>query len=150
MTDCNRLERSAGKTNSAKRTQHSLLQCLHSVAPRSKHGVSHPFHTVITIVLLGVPTDHTITEILKRISIKDLQNGFRNLFFAIGRWRISCIWRRTRSTEDKHVFRSGALGEVWTFLTGMAGAVVRLTEKERTLREGRERLRAKPQNARQM
>jgi hypothetical protein len=53
--------------------------------------------------------------------------------------------------EDKHVFRSAALGEVWTFLTGMAGAVVRLTKKkERTLREVREQLRAKHQNARQM
>ncbi|MDR0521242.1 MAG: hypothetical protein LBH00_05245 [Planctomycetaceae bacterium] len=55
------------------------------------------------------------------------------------------------SGEDKHVFRNAALGEVWTFLTGMAGAVVRLTKKkERTLREVREQLRAKPQNARQM
>jgi hypothetical protein len=43
------------------------------------------------------------------------------------------------------------LGEVWTFLTEMAGTVVRLTKKkDRTLREVRERLRAKPQNARQM
>ncbi|MDR0522338.1 MAG: hypothetical protein LBH00_10875 [Planctomycetaceae bacterium] len=40
------------------------------------------------------------------------------------------------SGEDKHVFRNAALGKVWTFLTGMAGAVVRLTKKEdRTLRE---------------
>ncbi|MDR0521788.1 MAG: transposase family protein [Planctomycetaceae bacterium] len=32
-----------------------LLQCLHSVPdPRSKHGVSHPFHTVIAIVIPGL------------------------------------------------------------------------------------------------
>jgi hypothetical protein len=122
----------------------------HSVpAPRSKHGVSHPFHTVITIVILGVPTDHTIAEILKRISIKDLQNNFRNLFFAIGR-RCLHSEKDKEYGADQHVFRSAALGDVWTFLTGMAGAVVRLTKKERTLREVRERLRAKPQNARQM
>jgi hypothetical protein len=77
--------------------------------------------------------------------------AFRNLFFAIGRWRIACIWRREEYGADKHVFWSAALGKVWTFLTGMAGAVVRLTKKkEHTLREVREQLRAKPQNARQM
>jgi hypothetical protein len=42
-----------------------LLQCLHSVPdPRSKHGVSHPFHTVITIVIPGLPAGiSTIAEI---------------------------------------------------------------------------------------
>ncbi|MDR0520893.1 MAG: hypothetical protein LBH00_03460 [Planctomycetaceae bacterium] len=119
-----------------------LLQCLHSVAPRSKHSVSHPFHTVIPGLPAGISPISPIAEILKRISIKDLQNDFRNLFFAIGRRRIACIRRRTRRA---------ALGEVWTFLTEMAGTVVRLTKKkDRTLREVRERLRAKPQNARQM
>ncbi|MDR0520401.1 MAG: hypothetical protein LBH00_00960 [Planctomycetaceae bacterium] len=42
---------------------------------------------------------------------------------------------KQREPDDKHVFRSTALGEVWTFLTGMAGTVVRLTKKDRTLRE---------------
>jgi predicted transposase YbfD/YdcC len=32
---------------------------------------------------------------------------------------------KEESGEDKHVFRNAVLGEVWTFLTGMAGAVVR-------------------------
>jgi predicted transposase YbfD/YdcC len=65
----------------------------------------------------------------------------------------NCLHLETdkESGEDKHVFRNAALGKVWTFLTGMAGAVVRLTKKEEgTLREVREQLRAKPQNARQM
>ncbi|MDR0522303.1 MAG: transposase family protein, partial [Planctomycetaceae bacterium] len=55
-----------------------LLQCLRRVPdPRSKHGVSHTFHTVIAIVIPGLPAGiSTIAEILERISIKDLQNAF--------------------------------------------------------------------------
>jgi hypothetical protein len=42
-----------------------LLQCLRRVPdPRSKHGVSHPFHTVIAIVIRGLPAGiSTIAEI---------------------------------------------------------------------------------------
>ncbi|MDR0521475.1 MAG: transposase family protein [Planctomycetaceae bacterium] len=63
---------SSSETSAAAR----LLQCFRRVpAPRSKHGVSHPFHTVITIVIPGLPAGISpIAEILKRISIKDLQD----------------------------------------------------------------------------
>ncbi|MDR0521830.1 MAG: hypothetical protein LBH00_08285 [Planctomycetaceae bacterium] len=58
---------------------------------------------------------------------------------------------KEESGEEKHVFRSAALGEVWTFLTGMTGAVGASDEEERAHFTGSgEQLRAKPQNARQM
>ncbi|MDR0520418.1 MAG: hypothetical protein LBH00_01045 [Planctomycetaceae bacterium] len=94
---------SSSETSAAAR----LLQYLRRVPdPRSKHGVSHTFHTVIAIVIPGLPAGISpIAEILKRISIKDLQNDFRNLFFAIGRWRIACIWRRKSTAKTNMFFR---------------------------------------------
>ncbi|MDR0522485.1 MAG: hypothetical protein LBH00_11635 [Planctomycetaceae bacterium] len=133
---------SSSETSAAAR----LLQCLHSVAPRSKHSVSHPFHTVIPGLPAGISP---IAEILKRISIKDLQNAFAQFLikrrssrcrkgvpvlsaryyvsslpsdtvFAkrfqesiLRHWAVeNCLHseKDKESGEDKHVFRSVALG----------------------------------------
>ncbi|MDR0521552.1 MAG: hypothetical protein LBH00_06835 [Planctomycetaceae bacterium] len=54
-----------------------------------------------------------------------LQNGFRNHSSPLGGRELPALGEgQGKYSTGKHVFRSAALGEVWTFLTGMAGAVV--------------------------
>jgi hypothetical protein len=97
-----------------------FAQCLKKVPdPRSKQGTSHPFSTLLAVVLLGLlakvstpaeiarwteqrfaklskflrfgkikgelksPCDNTVTRVLKKLSLADLQNAFAEFVNAI-------------------------------------------------------------------
>ena len=68
--------------------------------------------------------------------------------YILGHWEVeNCLHlqKDREYEEDKHVVRRGGWGEVWTVLTNVAVSLVNLLhQKERTLREVRERCNADP------
>jgi hypothetical protein len=77
---------------------------------------------------------------------------FQESFFAIGRQRIACIGRRTRKVQHRQTrFSECGVGGGLDVSDGNGwSSCVCLAKKYLTLREVREQLSAKPQNARQI